>query len=55
VISFFEMVLDADKGLSLVRYAYDRGLGERASVPATLTMDCLTRLLDDLIELFREN
>jgi hypothetical protein len=55
VISFFEMVLDENEGLSLVRYAYDRRLGERAPVPTTLTRDCLKRLLDDLIELFQEN
>ncbi len=55
VISFFEMVLDRAKGLSLVRYEYDRRRGERTSVPLSFTRDTLERLLVDLIELAREN
>lgn len=55
VISFFEMVLDRAKGLSLVRYEYDRRRRERTSVPLSLTRDTLERLLMDLIGLAREN
>jgi hypothetical protein len=53
VISFFEMVLDRSKKLSLVRYNYDRKMGERMPVPAPLTRDTLERLISDLIELGR--
>ena len=55
VISFFEMVLDRAKGLSLVRYEYDRHRRERTLVPSHLTRDTLERLLVDLIQLAREN
>ena len=55
VISFFEMVLDRCKGLSLVRYEYDRQRRERTPVPSPLTRDTLERLLVDLIQLAREN
>ena len=53
-ISFFEMVLDRAKGMSLVRYVYDRLRGERSQVPASLTRETLDRLLKDLITLARE-
>jgi hypothetical protein len=55
VISFYEMVLDGSKGLSLVRYEYDRQRRERTPVPSPLTRDTLERLLVDLIQLAREN
>ncbi len=55
VISFFEMVLDKAKGLSLMRYQYDRRQGERTPVPASLTRDVLERLVADLIGLIEEN
>lgn len=50
-ISFYEMALDIADGLSLVRFAYDRKLGERFSVPASLTRDTLERLLTNLVRL----
>ena len=50
-ISFFEMVLDPDEGLSMARYEYDRERRERTSVPAPLARETLERLLNDLIEL----
>lgn len=51
VTSFFEMVLDPSRGLSLVRYKYGPKTGERTPVPAPLTRDALERLISDLIEL----
>jgi hypothetical protein len=50
VISFFEMVVDGFKKLSLKRYEYDPKIGERMPVPAPLTRDTLERLINDLIE-----
>jgi len=50
-ISFYEMVLDCADGLSLVRFAYDRELGERFPVPASLTRDTLERLATNLVHL----
>jgi len=50
-VSFFEMVLDGPEGLSLTRLAYDRHLGQRSSVPVSLTRDTLERLLADLVNL----
>jgi hypothetical protein len=55
VISFFEMVLDRFKTLSLVRYQYDPKMGERVPVPAALTRDTLERIISDLIELAQGN
>ena len=51
LISFYEMVLDLAEGLSLVRFAYDRKLGERVPAPASLTRDTLERLLTNLVRL----
>ena len=53
--SFFEMVLDPAKGLSLVRYRYDPGMGERTPVSAPLARETLERLVDDLINLAQES
>ncbi len=50
-ISFYEMAIDIADGLSLVRFAYDRELGERVPVPASLTRDTLERLLTNLVRL----
>ncbi len=50
-VSFFEMVLDGPEGLSLTRLAYDRRLGQRSSVPVSITRDTLERLLADLVNL----
>jgi hypothetical protein len=50
-ISFYEMVLDSTAGFSLVRFAYDRKLGERFSVPASLTRETLERLITNLVRL----
>ena len=55
LISFFEMTLDRDDGVSMIRWAYNRTAGERVSTPAPLTRDSLERLLADLIELIQEN
>jgi hypothetical protein len=54
-ISFFELVLDQNAGLSLVRYLYDGNRGERISVPAALTRESLERLLADLIDVVEDN
>ena len=51
VTSFFEIVVEPSKGLSLVRYRYDPDTGERTPVSAPLTRDTLERLIHDLIEL----
>jgi hypothetical protein len=51
ITTFFEMVLEPSKGLSLVRYRYDPDRGERTPVSAPLTRDTLERLIGDLIEL----
>lgn len=51
VISFYEMVMDRSRKLSLMRYKYDPKTEERTSVPAPLTRDALERLVGDLIEL----
>lgn len=53
-ISFFEMVVDREEGLSLVRYAYDRLHAERTAVPVFLTRETLERLIDDLVGMVRE-
>jgi hypothetical protein len=53
VLSFFEMVLDQSKTLSLVRYKYDPKTEERTPMPAALTRDTLERLIGDLIDLAR--
>ena len=50
-ISFFELVLDRAKGMSLARYVYDRSRGERFTVPASMSRETLERLLQDLIAL----
>ena len=50
-IFFYEMAIDIADGLSLVRFAYDRELGERVPVPASLTRDTLERLLTNLVRL----
>ena len=55
ITSFFEMVLDPAKGLSLVRYRYDPDMGERTPVSAPLTRDTLERLIGDLIQLAQES
>lgn len=49
--SFFEMVLDPSRGLSLARYAANRQSGERRRVSAALTRHAVARLLTDLMEL----
>lgn len=53
-ISFFEMVVDPAKGLSLARYRYDRQQGERKPVPVSLTCETLERLAADLSRLARQ-
>jgi hypothetical protein len=53
-VSFFEMILDRQHGLSLTRYAVDRERGERTRVSAPLTRHALERLLADLLELASE-
>ena len=55
VISFFEVVLNRGKEVSLVRYKYDPQVGERVQVPVPMSRDTLDRLIRDLIELEREN
>jgi hypothetical protein len=47
-ISYFEMTVDREEGLSLARYAYDRVRQERSIVAAPLTRETLERLLFDL-------
>ncbi len=47
-IYFFELVVDCDEGLSLVRYAYDRARRERNTITAPLTIHLLGRLIEDL-------
>jgi hypothetical protein len=47
--SFFEMVLNPSRGLSLVRYKFDPETGERTSVAAPLTRETVERLASDLI------
>jgi hypothetical protein len=51
VISFYEMVLDRSKRLSLIRYKHDPKTEERTPMPSPLTRDTLERLIADLIEL----
>lgn len=48
--SFFEMVVNPSKGLSLVRYKFDPDTGERTEVAASLTRETVERLVKDLIE-----
>jgi hypothetical protein len=55
ITSFFEMVLDPAKGLSLLRYRYDPDMGERTPVSVPLARDTLERLVDDLINLAQES
>jgi hypothetical protein len=55
VVSFFEVVLNQGKDVSLVRYKYDPEVGERVQVPVPLSRDTLDRLMGDLIQLAREN
>jgi hypothetical protein len=55
VCSFFEMVLNQGKALSLVRYKHDPQRRERVRVPAPLSRDTLDRLIRDLVELTLEN
>lgn len=50
-VAFFEMVVDRTRGLVLTRQAFERGVGERAVVPATLTRQALERLVADLLGL----
>jgi len=49
-VSFFELVLDRARGLSLTRQTFDRQEGERRRVPAPLTRHVLERLLVDLVD-----
>ncbi len=49
--SFFEVVLDRSRGLSLTRHAAHRQSGERRKVPAALTRHAVARLLADLMDL----
>jgi hypothetical protein len=55
VSSFFEMVLNQNRGISLVRYKHDPQFGQRVQVPSALTRDALERLVSDLIGLAQEN
>ena len=55
VISYFEIVLERSRDLSLQRYMYAPKLGKRVPVPATLTRDTLERLINDLIGLVKGN
>ena len=55
ISSFFEMVLNQNRGISLVRHKHDPQLGQRVQVPAALTRDALERLVSDLIDLAKEN
>ncbi|HME45004.1 MAG TPA: hypothetical protein VKF36_18070 [Syntrophorhabdales bacterium] len=52
---FFELVLDRNEGLSLVRHAYDRVGRERKMIPTPLTTHALGRLIDDLKNLASGN
>ena len=45
---FFELTVDRDEGLSLIRYAYDRIGRERKMIAAPLTTHALGQLIDDL-------
>ena len=54
VISYFEIVLERSRDLSLQRYMYAPKLGKRIPVPATLTRDTMERLMNDLIALSQE-
>lgn len=54
IITFFELVLEPFRGLSLVRQKYDDGKGERTPIPVPMTRDTLERLICDLIDLSRE-
>ena len=49
-VSFFELVLDRTRGLSLTRQTFDRQQGERRRVAAPLTRHVLERLLVDLVD-----
>jgi hypothetical protein len=50
-VSFFEILLDRHRELSLRRYAVDRKCGERRSIPAPLTRHTVERLVVDLVDL----
>jgi|OpeIllAssembly_1097287.scaffolds.fasta_scaffold854814_1 hypothetical protein len=47
-IYFFELVVDRNEGLSLARYAYNRGDPERKMISAPLTTHALGCLVGDL-------
>lgn len=49
-VSFFEVVVDRVRGLSLTRQNFDRQRGERHRIPAPLTRHALERLLIDLVD-----
>jgi hypothetical protein len=53
--SFFEMVLNPSRGLSLVRYKFDPKTGRRTSVTAPLTRETVERLVKDLITIISES
>ena len=55
VISFFEVLLNPGKDVSLTRYRYDPQVEARFQVPMPLSRDTLDRLVYDLIELAQEN
>jgi hypothetical protein len=50
-VSFFEMILNRQRELSLRRYAVDAECGQRKGVPAPLTRHTLERLVVDLLDL----
>jgi hypothetical protein len=52
--SFFEMVLNPSRGLSLVRYKFDPKTRQRTSVAAPLARETVERLIKDLIAIISE-
>jgi hypothetical protein len=53
--SFFEIVLNPSRGLSLIRRNFDPKTGERKSVAAPLARETVERLLKDLITITSES
>jgi hypothetical protein len=53
--SFFEMVLNPSRGLSLMRCNFDPKTGERTSVAVPLARETVERLIKDLITITSES
>jgi hypothetical protein len=53
--SFFEMVLNPSRGLSLTRYKFDPKTGRRTSIAAPLARETVERLIKDLVTIISES